>query len=183
MANILKFKLIISGFSISILILIPLWKSNFGAPVTIKKWEHLSWVDFNGLVKPFTGWGAGISSTVYLEFDSVSRKYTAYAGQNNQKSWVKSRWRGSANLLKHEQYHFNITEVHARMMNEYIEQNPGYELFEKKLESIKSDLLAMQSKYDIETDHNKNGDQQKIWDVRIDSLLNVYSNYSNQTYK
>ena len=120
MANLVKAKVGLSIFSISILILIPLLESNFNAPVTIKRWGNLTWDDFKGFPIPFSGYGAVISSKVYLEFDSSKSQYVAFAGQHNINSWTKDT---SAYGLNHEQYHFNITEIHARLLNEFIASN------------------------------------------------------------
>jgi hypothetical protein len=87
MSNILKLKLSLIAFSFLILVLIPLCENNFYGEVSIKRWQQLNWDDFQGFVKPFTGWGAGINCTVYLEYDSLAEAYIAYAGQNNQLSW------------------------------------------------------------------------------------------------
>src|SRR5687768_9769572 len=125
MANFLKAKLAVSAFSVSIIILVALLDSNFNAPVTIKRWSKLTWNDFQGFPRPFSGYGAVIGSQVYLEFDSASSKYVAYAGQNNLVSWTKETTKNSDYALNHEQYHFNITELHARLLNEYIEANPN----------------------------------------------------------
>ena len=177
MATILRFKLGVIIISITVLILIPLLRTNFNAPVSIKRWQQLTWDDFQGFVKPFTGWEAAISSTVYLEFDSMTMSYAAYAGQNNQLSWTKDT---SKYGLNHEQYHFNITELHARKMNTYIKNNPNLELreYQLKLDLLRGELSRMQSKYDRESDHSLNFDRQRRWEYKIDSLLLEYDKES-----
>lgn len=173
MENILKFKLGLSLFSISILTLLPLLRTNFNAPVTIKRWGELTWDDFQGIVKPFTGYAAVISSRVYLEYDSLNATYKAYAGQNNMWSWTKESTTHSDYALNHEQYHFNITEVHARIMNEYIVANPARDEahYRAQLAAIHTDLNWMQDQYDQETDHSLNQDKQRRWEYKVDSLL------------
>lgn len=173
MSNILKSKIGLIIFSVIALIFIPLFKSNFNATVTINKWRQLNWDDFQGFVKPFTGWGAGISSTVYLEYDSTTEKYVAYAAMNNQLSWKKRSSEGSNYLLNHEQYHFNITEYFTRKLNLIIEkeklENESDIL--SKLGNIRSELSEFQDKYDKQSDHSINGSVQRKWEFKIDSLL------------
>jgi len=173
MARALKVKIAIGCLAIFILVLIPLLDTKFFAQVTIKRWGQLSWHDFKGIVPPFTSYGAGISSKVYLEYDSSRRKYFAYAGQNNIRSWVKDTAQQNDYGLNHEQYHFNITELHARMLNDYIERNPKgtFELFALRHASLNIDLARMQDQYDSETDHCLVYDQQRRWEYRVDSLL------------
>lgn len=173
MANLLKPKIGISVFSISILILVPLLESNFNTPITIKRWSKLTWDDFQGFVQPFTKYEAAIASAVYLEYDSIQKRFYAYAGQNNVRSWAKRSRPNQEYELNHEQYHFNITELHARKLNEYIAENPdGSEyLFNLRRGSINIDLRKMQNRYDSETKHSLIYDRQSLWEFKVDSLL------------
>jgi hypothetical protein len=180
MANLVKPKLGISLFSVAILILFPLLETNFYSTATIKRWGQLSWDDFQGIARPFSKYGAGISSAIYLEYDSSASRYRAYAGQNNMYSWANQRVRSSEYGLNHEQYHFNITEFYARLLNEYIEANPGENesTYLLRLASLDVDLQKMQNEYDLETDHSLNRDKQRRWEYKIDSLLMVHSSDS-----
>lgn len=177
MANFLKAKIAASLFSISIIVLVGLLDSNFNKPVTIKRWSKLTWEDFQGFPRPFSGYGAVIGSQVYLEFDSASSKYIAYAGQNNMVSWTKESTKNSDYALNHEQYHFNITELHARLLNEYIEANPNESksFYNSRLYSIRFDLNSMQNRYDDETDHSVIVHKQRHWEFKIDSMLSRHS--------
>lgn len=178
MGNILKIKLGLILFSLLLLVLIPLLANNFYAPVTYKKWQQLTWDDFQGIAKPFTGWGAGISSKVIVEWDSAAEKYTAYAVQNNQRSWRRKSLNYPDDVLNHEQYHFNITEIHARKMNEYLDsiQSLGVTNYEDKLLELKYELNKMQDAYDTEGDHGVNWGKQRMWEYKIDSMLQYFSN-------
>lgn len=176
MSNFLKSKLTLILGSIIILILIPAFKSNFNAPVTFSEWRQLDWNDFQGFVKPFTGWGAGISSNVYVDFDSTELQYRAYAAMNNQLSWKKSSSTESDYLLNHEQYHFNITEYLARKLNRIL-KSEGLDTESEilsKLSSIRNDLNIMQDKYDTQSNHSLVRDLQRKWEFRIDSMLSSF---------
>jgi hypothetical protein len=174
MANLVKTKTGLSIFSLSILILIPLFESNFNAQVIIKRWSKLTWDDFQGFIQPFSRYEAAISSAIYLEYDSSTQTYLAYAGQNNVRSWAKRSPNAYLDYaLNHEQYHFNITELHARKLNQYISENPGGGelLYLLRLGSINIDLRKMQRQYDLETNHSIVFNKQRRWEFRIDSLL------------
>lgn len=175
MATILKVKLAIAALAIVVLATIALLENKFFAPVTIKRWSELSWNDFQGIAKPLSSYAASISSELLLEYDSTLSRYVAYAAQNNIRSWKGSiRQDQSAYLLKHEQYHFNITNVHAQILNEYIKENPNATLrsYTLRLESIHIDNEQMQSRYDRETNHSLIDDKQRWWEYRIDSMMN-----------
>jgi len=164
MANFIKPKIGIAVLSLSILVLIPLLQSSFFAPVTIKRWsEKLTWQDFQGIVQPFSKYEAVISSKIYLEYDSTKSQYYAYAGQNNIRSWAKMSTPYLDYSLNHEQRHFDITELHARMLNDYIAANPGQTEYAYRLELklIIQDLRKMQNAYDGETEHGVLFDNQR----------------------
>lgn len=182
MSNILKFKLVVSFMSLTILVLIPLLKNNFNAPANLIKWRQLTWDDFKGIVRPFTGWYAAIGSTIYVEYDSLANAYVAYAVMSDRKSWTKADSTDGSYELNHEQYHFNISEVHARKMNWFLQNNPGKNEVEygKKLRELREELDIMQDVYDDETDHSLNRDIQKRWEYKIDSMLLVFSSDSGR---
>ncbi len=165
-------KLLIIGISAIVIVSIPLIRANFYADPTIIKWRKLEWTDFQGIPKPFTSYGASINSDVYLEYDSVAGTHYAYAGQNNQRSWRKMEDKRGYGL-NHEQYHFNITEWHARQLNEFINSNPDISRnkLNEKLNEIRKELSYTQKQYDDETDHSLNQDIQRLWEFKIDTLL------------
>ena len=168
----MKVKLLVCFLSVCCIASVDIMETNFFRTPHIKKWGTLTWNDFQGIPVPFSKFDAAISSTVELSYDSVAGRYRAYAVQNNMRSWVRSDT--SAYGLRHEQYHFNITELHARRLNEYIDGNPdgnGY-LFELRRGSLMIDLSAMQTQYDDETDHSVRYSKQKHWEYKIDSMLN-----------
>jgi len=176
MSRSLKVKLFISGVSLIVLVLIPLMKNNFNAPVTMIRWREVTWDDFQGLAKPFTAWGAGISSTIYVEFDSTQNKYIGYAAMNNQQSWTKESSIDSDYMLNHEQYHFNITEYYARILNEWIESRKvTYDEVQDKLIELRVRLDSWQYQYDHENNHSLYRGEQRRWEFKIDSLLSRFS--------
>jgi hypothetical protein len=173
MASLLRPKLGLSAFSISLLILLSLLESNFNTPVKIRRWGQLTWGDFQGFPPPFDPYEAAIASSVYLEYDSATKSFHAYAGQHNVRSWAKRSRPDQAYELNHEQYHFNITELHARKLNDYIAANPDGSayLFNLRLGSINLDLRKMQASYDGQSNHSLIVDQQRWWEYEVDSLL------------
>lgn len=184
MANSLKIKIGITVFSIFVIALVPLLQNKFFAPVTIKRWSTVSWNDFQGIPRPFSSYDASIGTAIYLDFDPITKRYFAYAGQNNIYSWVKNSDGDEGYLLNHEQYHFNITELHARRLNEYIADNPDATLnsIMLRLGSINIDLSTMQDQYDWETNHSTTIDKQRSWEYKIDSLLMLEKGWLTDNY-
>ena len=151
MANLVKTKK--SIFFGSVIVIAMLWMSDLSRfkKEIIKKWdrEHpLVWSDFNGEIPWGTAFDAAISSKVYTIPDS-SGGYNIYAGQNNLKSWTKHN-RGKEELLRHEQYHFNITELHARMLRHLVASDSSEESSIDSLKSmVDASLNGMQKRYDF----------------------------------
>lgn len=172
-------KLFLLIISCTFLFSISLISNNFYQTPTYKRWGELNWSDFKGNGRPFTTYEAGIFSKVYLETDSINKSYRAYSAQNDQKSWKKYENEDSYELLLHEQYHFNITEVFARKMNVFIKENPNrdYSFYKKKLQDLYWEEREMQAQYDDESDHSINLNKQIGWEYRIDSLLKDFEEH------
>ena len=151
-------------------------ETNFFSPITSKRWSNLSWSDFKGIPPFFSKYDAAISSYIYLEFDSTRSQYHSYAAQLDMHSWTRFH-DGKEHLLNHEQYHFNISELHARMMNDFISKNPDKRKFDYRMQlaTFRGELSYMQDIYDDESDHSQNSDKQRRWEYKIDSLLLTYS--------
>lgn len=183
MANFVKTKISVSLTAVAIMVLLALLANNFNAAPSFTRWSpSTSWDSFHGVPKPFSRYDASISSTIHLDYNSATRQYYAYAAQNNNYSWAKSGVKDSAHhyLLNHEQYHFNITEVHARLMNEFIQANPGLseDDYRTRLHRLLLNLEGMQDAYDQETNHSVNRSIQRRWEYRIDSLLQIHAGNS-----
>ncbi len=108
---------------------------------------------------------------------------------NPVESWVV-KGKDTDYLLNHEQRHFDITEIHARILRQrlekinnqplrqFIENGDGPRMQEIYEETF-SDLLKMQDLYDEETHHSIKTDQQKIWDAKIDADLERLKAYAS----
>jgi hypothetical protein len=97
------------------------------------------------------------------------------------KSWaVKST---SPELLNHEQLHFDISEFFARKLRQKLFETKfatSYDIQLKVKEIYHEILLAsidFQNKYDKETNHSKNKDQQFMWNKKVKEMLIKMSNF------
>lgn len=177
MANFVKTKLTIGIASLGVIALIFFLERRNKSALVYKRWgTPLAWSDFTGPVPWFSRYAAGISSTVLIEFDSSSQQYHAYAAQANAFSWTKED-KQTEYTLNHEAYHFKISELHARMMNDYIRSNPGKSKmqYELMLATFLGELSYMQDQYDEQSDHSVNVDIQRHWEFKIDSMLALHT--------
>ncbi|GAB1308604.1 hypothetical protein KH5_12870 [Urechidicola sp. KH5] len=173
-----KIKIGILFSSIFIIAFIVLFDNSFYKKETTTEWNEISWSNFKGMPKPFSRFSAQIYTEIKVEYDSINKKYNSKAVQINNKSWHDSKVKESVYLLKHEQYHFNITEYYSRFLNNYLKKTePKSESeFKTTLDSIILENIKMQRLYDTETEHSANVQEQLNWENRIDSLLKEESN-------
>ncbi len=91
-------------------------------------------------------------------------------------SWVRNAGRASAALLRHEQLHFDLTEVHTRLLRQKLtlikfdceHLQPAFNNLTKVA------FLAWQreeARYDGETNHGLNAAKQQEWDQKIQQRL------------
>lgn len=141
----------------------------------------LTWKDFTGEIdvkKEYDAWTyAGINyvySWYYDENDEIGLDLNAWAYFDPAQSWVK-RNKQSAELLAHEQVHFDIAQLHCLYFIETAESSSYSTEIENELGKIfniyYADLLAMQIQYDEETDHFKNKTAQKEWAEKINAEI------------
>ena len=96
------------------------------------------------------------------------------------KSWY-SKEDVSDYILKHEQTHFDISELHARIFRMRIEKATFSGDISSELEKLfyKTDdeRVAFQKKFDKETDHSKISEKEKEWEICIAQQLKEYERW------
>ena len=152
------------------------WESSNGL-----KWDH-----FKG--RPHIGSSHHAYSMLGLAYEVKSNTATevtflvsAYLDKSN--SWVKQGQK-TDRLLKHEQKHFDICELHRRM---FVKELTDIEFFtyaniNSKIKNIFNDINnkvdRMQVEYDRETQHSRVEVKQKEWDQKIADLLLQYETHT-----
>jgi len=153
--------------------------------------EHsrLTWHDFydTSLVHSdraaLTSAGIRIS---YAQKTATEVAVTVYSGMDPTKSWV-DRDKKCDYILKHEQYHFNITEYWCRRLKKDIAAahlTTG-NLKDRMAAVRKQDfaqLMEMQNNYDRETKHSQIHSEQHRWEKYVDGLMASVADYSPETF-
>jgi len=146
--------------------------------------EKLTWNDFKSTPDyshpyaaiTFSGMSYGFSADVINGEVYVNYKVNCFFVTN--KSWVKRRYKGDKELLKHEQLHFDITELYTRKFREELSKMTFTDNVKAEIKTvykrITNEKVLFQEKYDLETDHSKNEAAQKRWQ------LNIYSELQNR---
>ncbi len=146
----------------------------------------LAWQDFKGPVPKGASLVAYTYSAIKMNYEAgAAKQYTVkvMAAFDPAKSW-KVETKVTEGLLKHEQGHFDITEIFARMFVKQLKdlkgtpENKFGEKINALLKKIWSDQVNFQSLYDAETDHSKNAAKQLEWNEKIKTMLDKYSAYT-----
>ena len=176
-----EFLILIFLFSFSSFSQPPQEKITWGKP--------LSWNDFKGnpdfSVPHFASANTGISASFSWknEQHKPQLQYVVYAIFNPNRSWVKPG-KKSAQLLKHEQLHFDISELTARKFRKYLsKQNIKPEKVgdkvDRKNKALKKQNKRLQKRYDKQTKHGMHPKRQAKWDKKIHRNLKSLEDYKN----
>lgn len=153
-------------------------------------WEEerlLSWEDFKGSPDYLLNFAAttnsGMSHSYTLDSEGVLDKSRSevLAHFYSTFSWYKPADTTAA-ILRHEQSHFDITEMHARKLRKRIEQ---YNFTVNSKEEIKQlyqlteqERVATQRLFDKETEHSRLMNYERLWEKRIKDSLKKYRDYT-----
>ena len=143
----------------------------------------LSWSDFQGLPSKGSAFSAssntGISHRFTIKSTGIIDKSKSIIKANfyPKLSWYKPELIDEF-TLKHEQTHFDISEVHARMFRKAVAEfrftrNSKAEI-QRIYKRIESSRRKMQSQFDAETEHSVNREAEKLWEVKVQALLHKY---------
>ncbi len=151
---------------------------NKDKPESLVDWSaerRLTWSDFQGKPDPSTGNAALTSTSINIDYSYNQKelRYTIRCQFDPAKSWGRVR---NEHILGHEQAHFDIAEVHARllykMLKEYkFKSSSVNEDIAKIYEAVMQRHHDMQSLYDSETDYSRNPKIQDVWEEKIQQTL------------
>jgi len=152
----------------------------------------LTWADFKGPAPSGSGVVAAETAyTIIHGFRCIGSKfdYRVVAAFRPRDSWVRPALlrtpADSARALRHEQTHFDVSEVHARRLRRYLAEVmapcyiPTGDL-SSMASRIERDEKAAQELYDRETDHGRAPTVQARWDKDIDSQLLALGKFARQ---
>ncbi|OIQ31084.1 MAG: hypothetical protein BM564_00190 [Bacteroidetes bacterium MedPE-SWsnd-G2] len=149
----------------------------------------LIWTDFKAQPDQNSSAVAVTTSGISYGFTSKSSngKVVSYEVEISthfypHKSWQKKEIVNDY-VLRHEQFHFNITELFARRFREKISDLKMSQDVKSKVDliykKITSDLNDMQNLYDYETQHSKEKNTQQQWESKIEAMLEQLDQYKS----
>ncbi|MCL5127924.1 DUF922 domain-containing protein [Algibacter sp. L4_22] len=149
----------------------------------------LSWTDFRGKPKQNSGAVAETASGISFGFSlkKLESNVVSFSTEVNAYFYPEDSWfhpeQASAYILGHEQLHFDITELFARKFRKGISELKISNNIKEQLKTLyknsEKGLGMMQRQYDAETNHSKNPEIQKEWQLYIKSELDKLSKYKS----
>lgn len=152
--------------------------------------EKLTWNDFKApsdinhpyAAITYSGMSYGFSAEVIN--GQVYIDYTVNCFFVANKSWVKKQYLGDLELLKHEQLHFDITELFTRKFRKELSTMSFTEKVKSEIQAvykrITKEKVAMQELYDLETDHSKKKFAQNAWQLKIKNQLQELNEFATK---
>lgn len=154
------------------------------------KWNEdrlLTWKDFRGTPDKVKDYVASTNSGISLGFASqTSNGNTTYNIEIGSYFYPDLSWyrpgNVSAYILKHEQTHFDISEIFARKLRKKIadldQLDPSYkENVTQVYNENEYERRLFQSTFDLETEHSNFPDQEREWEQKIADLLKELDAY------
>ena len=146
----------------------------------------LEWSDFKAKKKSGGGFAVA-SSTCGFGFDGIKMddeiSVNVYVRFYCTESWHHKDY-NLAEVLKHEQLHFDICELYGRIFykNVLFLRRSG-SLNERTIKKVLSELMEeydqTQKRYDDETNHSTNELKQTEWKEKITHALNDFAQYAD----
>lgn len=172
---------------IIVIIFITLTKVNFldyEKPITFDKINQITFSDFRGLeFFQESLYGnenfAYVKTTINYEFKNDSIKIESFFHPSS--SYVYNKKTFSKDLLRHEMFHFKITELYVRLVKNKISKlkKPNKEKIKGLIQQTENEERNYQIKYDDDTFHSYVESEQKKYEKKIDSLLYLHSKFKN----
>ena len=171
---------------LSIAILFDVNYINYERPVPYSRWQEINFYKFRGFKKP----GMTLNGVAEFAFIKTNREIRYPDKQTIEittyfhpsRSYVFSQDIRSPGLLRHELYHFHITEYCTRLLRKEILEING-NISRKIIADIDSKYdeleTLLQRGYDTDTYHSYVLQEQRKWEDRIDSLLFSLQAFAN----
>lgn len=138
--------------------------------------RKLTWDDFRGKPNKLSPNEALTDSgmSIELKCDGKTSEAVIKCFYNPKKSWTKST--DSEYLLRHEQLHFDITELFVRKLRKELSKfGDDCQKLNKSIESYYNsnyrEYVNYQDRYDKESNHSLNKEKQAYWEQKVANEL------------
>ena len=151
----------------------------------------LTWDDFRGRPRAGLFKAAETVSRVTYLIGCLGQetRFTVVTTFSTMESWVRRDVRDNAaagaQTLRHEQTHFDITELFGRELRRVLGEATGLcpgDLMRARalFDSLSVASQALQARYDLETEHGTNADMQHAWSLTVQGRLEALAAYAEE---
>ncbi len=148
--------------------------------------QKLTWNDFRGKAQPSANFVASTNSGISFHYsfslkdNNINVEYTVESFFYPEESWFHPE-KVSEYILKHEQTHFDISELYARILRKKLSERNFSKKVKSEIEAIyrktEQERRAAQAKFDAETDHSRNTQKEMQWENHIAQQLTAYDRW------
>jgi hypothetical protein len=152
--------------------------------------KDLIWGDFKAQPNNKSLYAAMTSSVMSYTFSAevinneVEVKYNVKCFFDQKSSWCKPTHLNDLYLLKHEQLHFDITELYTRKFRKELGEMKFTTNVKAEIRNlynvINEEKTAIQKRYDLETNHSAIETIQKKWELLIKIELKKYIDFASK---
>lgn len=161
----------------------------YSSPIPFTEIDRISLKDFKGYRKPnqtLDGQREFAFITTTINWEKTDKGVEVQAVFHPARSYVYNDKIVDRFLLKHELYHFRITEIFARKCRQELSQIdvvPSDDALSELIAFNEESKTEMQLRYDEESYHGYLMKEQKRWEKNVDSLLNLLVEYKTSTVR
>jgi len=177
----------IKYFTLILLLILVNDNNDFVGKFSYSERDRLDWSDFRGKPESNSHFDASVNTGITYQWSygkdkgDIELNYQVDSFCYPSMSWVK-RGQMSDRLLSHEQLHFDISELHARIMRKRLKEYKAGDNIRRDLNKmyklVERMRIIMQERYDEETEHSKNMEAQKKWEKKVGTLMWYYRDYA-----
>lgn len=142
--------------------------------------QHLTWNDFQGIHDAKSPFAASTHTSIVFSYNiKIEDEKRTLSTQVNAYFYPEMSWYNpkevNDHILKHEQAHFNITEIHARKLRKAFSKYRVTKNYKKEViaifTKISDERQQMQTRFDKETNHSIHKEHEKSWQNYIQEEL------------
>lgn len=148
--------------------------------------RKLQWSDFRGTPEsnsPFaaiTNTGVEFGYSYTMNNGEIEVTFTVSSFFNPSESWYFPHL-ADDHILRHEQAHFDISELHARILRKRLSEKRFTKNIKNEIHTIYNKVeqqrKSMQRRFDAETDHSQNVKKEAFWEAYIAKQLMLYDKW------
>ena len=187
-----RINIVIFFTGLSMLAVVILFDINYflyKSPMSYSEWQNITFEDFRGFKRP----GETLDGQKDFAFIVTSTEVRREGNTvdvvtyfHPARSYAYNSDLENDRLLKHEVYHFHISEYCARLLRQQL-SNSTEILTENKLDQLAEQTErfedSLQFQYDDQSYHSYIAGKQLMWEKKVDSCLNATKDYTNTLIK